>query len=353
MRRPRFSMLTAILSFLLLGVSSANAQMKPRAEVDFGVNGHALVPGAYTEVSLEKQIALLHALGLRTYRVNINPSHTNKFARLSRLLVLARRNDIRILPNVILPPQQYSDESSAYNAARQAMAAMARQFGSSFGVWEIGNEYDLYCVKTGTDGASPVDYNTKRYDIVRGLIEGMLAGLRDASPAARSIVETTQRTPTALDSGFLERLTSDGVAFDIVGYHYYTHDGRVPVESGGGDSLEVLHDEFLKPIWISEFDQAAQNRYTGPNADPAAQAAALRRAMREITAQAGKYEVISADIYELLDQPELLHEAGVNPSQAQMGIFDAHGGYTAAATAVGKFLRAHHGAWPPSQPGSP
>jgi hypothetical protein len=315
--------------------------MKPPAKVDFGVNGHPLVAGAYTDISLEKQIALLRALGLRTYRVNINPSHTNKFKRLSQLLILARRNDIRILPNVILPPQQYSDESSAYDDARRAMAAMARQFGSSFGVWEIGNEYDLYCVQGGTDGASPADYDTKRYDIVRGLIAGMLAGLHDSSPSARAIVETTQRTPTSLDSGFLERLTSDGVAFDIVGYHYYTHDGRVPVESAGADSLEVLHDEFLKPIWISEFDQAAQNRYTGPNADPAAQAGALRTAMREIRAHAGEYDVISADIYELLDQPELLHEAGVNPSQAQMGIFDAQGGYTAAATAVGSFLQRH------------
>jgi hypothetical protein len=341
MRRRFSSMLSAIVSFLMLGMSSGNAQMRPLVRVDFGINGHALVPGAYTDLSLEKQIALLRALRLRTYRVNINPSHANKFERLSRLTVLARRHGIRILPNVILPPQQYSDETSAYSAARRAMAAMARRFGSSFDVWEIGNEYDLYCVKQNTDGASPADYDTTKYDIVRGLIEGMIAGLHDASPAARTIVETTQRTPSELDSGFLERLTSDGVVFDIVGYHYYSHDGRVPVESGGANSLAVLHDEFLKPIWISEFDQAAHGD-TGPNAHPAAQAAALRAAMREIATQAREYEVISADIYELLDQPELLREPGVNPAQAKMGIFDAHGGYTAAARAVGRFLRRYY-----------
>ena len=338
MQRPLSSMLSGFLSILMLGMSSGNAQMRPLVRVDFGINGHALVPGAYTDVSLDKQITLLRALGLRTYRVNINPSHADKFARLSRLTFLARRSGIRILPNVILPPQQYKDETSAYNDARRAMAAMASRFGSSFDIWEIGNEYDLYCVEQSTDGASPADYDTARYDIVRGLIAGMIAGLHDASPAARSIVETTQRTPGSLDSGFLERLTGDGVAFDIVGYHYYSHDGRVPVESGGANSLEVLHYEFLKPIWISEFDQAAHGNF-GPNADPAAQAAALKAAMREIAAQAREYEVISADIYELLDQPELLHEPGVNPAQAKMGIFDAHGGYTAAARTVGRFLR--------------
>jgi hypothetical protein len=45
----------------------------------------------------------------------------------------------------------------------------------------------------------------------------------------------------------------------------------------------------------------------------------------------------------LLDQPELLHEPGVNPSQAKMGIFDAHGGYTAAARTVGRFLHRYYG----------
>jgi hypothetical protein len=342
MRRALFCMPCAVLSLLILGMSSGNARTRPLVRVDFGVNGHPLVPGTYTEVSLEKQIALLRALGLRTYRVNINPSHVGKFERLSRLTVLARRNGIRILPNVILPPQQYADETSAYDDARRAMAAMGKRFGSSFDIWEIGNEYDLYCVKQSTDGASPGDYDTTRYDIVRGLIEGMIAGLHDANPAARSIVETTQRTPSSLDSGFLERLTSDGVAFDIVGYHYYSRDGRVPVESAGTDSLEVLHDEFLKPIWISEFDQAAHGN-AGPNADPAAQAAALRVAMHEIATQARKYEVTSADIYELLDQPELRREPGVNPSQAKMGIFHAHGGYTAAARTVGKFLHRYYG----------
>jgi hypothetical protein len=336
------SMPCAILSLLIIGMSSGNAQTRPLARVDFGVSGHALVPGAYTDLSLEKQIALLRALGLRTYRVNINPSHVSRFGRLSHLTVLAQRNGIRILPNVILPPQQYSGETSAYNDARRAMAAMGRRFGSSFHIWEIGNEYDLYCVKQGTDGASPGDYDTTRYEIVRGLIEGMIAGLHDANPAARTIVETTQRTPNSLDSGFLERLTSDGVAFDVVGYHYYSHDGRVPVQSGGADSLAVLHDEFLKPIWISEFDQAAHGN-SGPNVDPAAQAVALRMAMHEIAAQAREHEVISADIYELLDQPELLHEPGVNPAQAEMGILSAHGDYTAAARTVGRFLRHYYG----------
>jgi len=74
-----------------------------------------------------------------------------------------------------------------------------------------GNEYDLYCVKRGADGASPADYDPQKYALVRGLIKGMLAALHEASPSTRSMVETSQRADTSLDSGFLEKLIEDGI----------------------------------------------------------------------------------------------------------------------------------------------
>jgi GH35 family endo-1,4-beta-xylanase len=174
----------------------------------------------------------------------------------------------------------------------------------------------------------------------------MLAGLHDGSPPSRSIVETTQRTRASLDTGFLERLMNDGVRFDFVGYHYYTHNGRVPTAADGVNSLQALHTEFHKPIWITEFDQSASGPDRGPNADPAAQAVALTTALHEITANAARYDVVNADIYELLDQPELLNNPHNRPAQAQFGIFDGQGGYTAAATAVQTFVRAYYGLTP-------
>lgn len=342
MKRTLTSMLAPAVLSLTMGISPGLAQTNLPRKVELGVAGHALVPGAYTQLPLERQIALLHALGLRTYRINVNPSHTNKFARLSHLLDLAQRSGIRILPVVILPPQQYSDEASAYRAARQAVGTMARQFNGRISVWEIGNEYDLYCVKKRTDGSSPSDYDTKRFKVVRGLIQGMLAGLHEGSPASRSIVETTQRNRTVLDTGFLERLTNDGVAFDIVGYHFYSNTGQVPMAANGANALQVLHVEFQKPIWITEFDKQASSPEIGPNADPVGQAAALTTALDDITGQADRYDVIGADVYELLDQPEILSQPGVNPAQAQFGIFTAGGDYTAAATAVATFVRVYY-----------
>jgi hypothetical protein len=206
--------------FLLIAVLSVSAQTWRNQGVNFGVNGHPLNAGSYDDVSLEQQTSLLKALGLRTYRVNINPSHSERFPKLDQLITLAERGDIRILPVVVLPPKQYSDENTAYSEAKAEVYKLVKQFGNRVGVWELGNEYDLYCVKSNANGASPDDYDPAKYVVVRGLIRGMLEGLREGSPSSRSIIQTTQHKPTSLDSGFLERLIQDGITFDITGYHY-------------------------------------------------------------------------------------------------------------------------------------
>jgi hypothetical protein len=228
--------------FFLIATFSVGAQTAQSREVDFGVNGHPLNAGSYYDVSLEQQISLRKTLGLTTYRLNVNPAHTENFTRLSQLTSLAERENIRILPVIVLPPKQYSDENAAYNAAKGAVYKLVRQFETRVSVWELGNEYDLFCVKKDANGASPADYDAAKYVVVRGLIRGTLAGLHEGSPSSRSIVQTSQHTSTSLDSGFLERLIQDGIAFDIAGYHYYSRGGHVPSASVGRNSLKVLHE---------------------------------------------------------------------------------------------------------------
>jgi hypothetical protein len=338
--------------FLVLAAFASLAQeFRPQGTQDgawgqrrvrFGVNGHPLDPESYEGMPLKQQLSLLKSIGLRTYRVNINPLHTEKFEMLSELTMLAEREDIRILPVVIIPPEQYSDESAAYAAAEPAMYSLAKKFDSRIRVWELGNEYDLYCVKPGADGSSPSDYDDQKYAVVRGLIQGMLDGLRQANPASGSIVETTQHTSRALDNGFLQRLIDDGVQFDITGYHYYSRDGRVPVNAAGKNSLQVLHEQFHKPIRVTEFDESSFSPQVGPSSNPEEQGKALLVAMNELTSAAKRYDVVEADIYELLNEPQLLHTPGVNPCQAQFGILRADGAQTGASRAVQEFLKTYY-----------
>ncbi len=337
----RVSLLVMAATLLQVSAAPAEAQASRVSKVDFGVAGHPLVPGSYADVPIDRQISRIKALGLKVYRVDVNPSRPDKFAQLSHLVAIAERAGIRVLPVVVLSPKQYSDETTAYDTARQSVARLAAQFDKRISIWELGNEYDLYCVNPGADGGSPADYDTQKYRVVRGLLKGMLAGLHESSPSSRSIIETSQHTPRTLDSGFLQKLIADGVSYDITGYHFYSGDGRVPVAGNGMNALRVLHDDFRRPIWITEFDKAASSRMIGPDADPRAQGEALRVAMAEIGANADRYDVAIGIIYELLDEPNLLKNPQVSPAQAQFGILDAHGDGTAASTAVREFLQSH------------
>jgi hypothetical protein len=319
-------------------IAEPDRQLIPERTVDFGVNGHPLNPGTYSNMPLEQQLSLLRTLKLRTYRVNVNPSHPETFAKLSELVDLARSEGIRILPVIVLPPKQYSNEDTAYDDAHAKVYRLAKQFDTRIIVWELGNEYDLFCVMRDADGSSPGDYDPEKYAIVRGLIRGMRAAVDEASPASQNIIQTSQHTPTSLDSGFLQKLIQDGLTYDITGYHYYSNGGQIPTGKGGRNALEVLH-ELHKPIWITEFNKSASSRTVGPSANPQQQAIALTEALNQITARANTCDVIGADVYELLDQPELLTNPGVNPSQAEFGILTSHGDFTAASRAVQNFLR--------------
>jgi hypothetical protein len=337
------------LAFAILASLAGGAQVEgpqddaaTRVLVRFGVNGHPLNSGSYAEMPLEQQLSLIKSIGLRTYRINVNPEHRERFDRLSELTALAGREGIRVLPVVIIPPAEYSDESEAYAAAEAAMFRLAREFDSRVRVWELGNEYDLYCVKSGANGGSPSDYDEHKYEVVRGLVRGMLDGLRRANPMAHSIVETTQHTSRAVDNGFMQKLIDDGVRFDIAGYHYYSRDGHVPVNADGQNSLKVLHDQFHKRIWVTEFDESATSRDVGPSSNPEQQGEALRVAMDELAAGAERYRVIGADIYELLNEPQLAHTRGVPPCQAQFGILGSDGARTAATRQVQKFLQGYY-----------
>ena len=158
-----------LVMVFLISTSSIGDQSHGGRDVDVGANEHPLNPGSYSDMPLEQQIDLLKRLHLRTYRVNVNPTHSDKFARLSQLIVLAQRAHIRVLPVIVMSAKQYRDEDSAYRAAREATLLLVNQLDTQINVWELGNEYDLYCVKSGADGGSPTDYDPAKYAVVRGL----------------------------------------------------------------------------------------------------------------------------------------------------------------------------------------
>jgi hypothetical protein len=81
--------------FFAQGIPQTRDDDWSHRKVRFGVNGHPLNSESYERMPLEQQLPRLKAIGLRTYRVNVNPEHTEKLDTLSELTTLAEREGIR------------------------------------------------------------------------------------------------------------------------------------------------------------------------------------------------------------------------------------------------------------------
>ncbi|CAM6001829.1 unnamed protein product [Sphagnum balticum] len=133
------------------------------------------------------------------------------------------------------------------------------------------------------------------FQIAQSELQRLNAGLLSTAPNAETIVNSTNQS-TAMP--FLQQLQTDGVNWDITGYHAYTVDGNIY----GADPGETLSNaaSLGKPIYITEFNSVAQ-----------------------------QYDIIGANAYELCNQPE----NGASP-ESQFRVLNSSGGTTETSDAI-------------------
>ena len=287
----------------------------------WGVNAH----GSYSLSTAAQQLELdaAQTIGLTSLRVDVYDASPATMAWLSPLITQASSMGISILPVIVPATAALTSQSAAYAWGLATGSALAAAFPGL--TWEVGNELDLYAIKPGATGQSPSDYDNARYSAVLGAITGMSAGIRQADPTAKIAVNMT-----GWDFGFLQRLASDGVSWDITSEHVYVPPGVSATDIlAGGDSLFASLAQFGKPILMTEFNQQ-QGSLLGQSAE----INSLMSMMDAMRILAPKYDIIGAYIYELLNEPQLA------PAEANYGLADSSGVLNAAGLAVENYLKA-------------
>ena len=267
----------------------------------WGVNGHPFT--AYPGVSAQQQLDLLAQLGAKQYRVNLTAGAPTD--GLEQLLPLAAARGITILP-IVAPSVSLQDDNpeTIYAKSRDAAFALGQHFAGRIKVWELGNELENYAIiqpcemrDDGTQypctwgaggGTSTLDYFGARWKKVSAALRGMSDGLHAADPTALRAVGTAGWGHTAA----FDRMTQDGVAWDISVWHYYGCD----VDDGAVGLMQHVAN-FGKPIWITEFNCSSYQQ--GEDV----QAAGLQRLMTKFRSLRTTLRVEAAFIYELLDEP--------------------------------------------------
>jgi len=323
------SLLMCCAAVMPLGGAAEGGTPSP---IVWGVNGHPVV--AYRSLPVEAQLDLVKALGFRSYRVDLY--ETAQKDALDELVEQGRRRGVTILPILIPDPMKASDERDAYNAGFTIAHDFAMRFKGRVPAWELGNEYDN-AVGMSSDGADPAQFPTSRYLKARGVIRGMLDGIRAADPAALRAVDNAGWC----HYGFLRRLREDGVEWDITAQHWYSDQGDMENAACGcgtiASAIRMCHTNifeilkgFGKPIWITEFND---NSPPSPE-KPRVAAEWLVRQMARFNAVAARYGITAAHVYELLDQPEL------EAAERHYGVAQPDGGPKPAGDAIKAFLRA-------------
>ena len=224
-------------------------------DIFYGMNGHNTNGGAYDSTSPQTQLAQLQELGATIYRNDVySETSANMLAGIAKTM---EDGGVTMYP-VMLLTLNYDSESDAYDAGYKLGQQTANSYHYKY--YEVGNELEAKALDGNVDGTVWHQYNNWSYMLARGVIRGMIAGVKSVDGSAKIVLGGTW-----LHTAFFQMLADgsqpDGtwghptVSWDVTSWHWYSSQGDITNACGGTgchDVLQALHD-MGKPIWINEF----------------------------------------------------------------------------------------------------
>jgi hypothetical protein len=289
----------------------------------YGVNGHNNEGGAYDISSPALQLAQLQDLGMKYYRNEVYSQGTaNKLANIAQMM---DAGGVTVYPVMLMDLNTVADETQAYSAG----FVLGQQTATSrhYPYYEVTNEMEAQALTGNVDGVFPQQYDMDKFRRVRGIIRGMIAGIKSVDTSGKIILGGG----TWLHYGFAQMLATgtepDGsighpvVDWDITAWHWYSEQGDITNACGGTGCHNVLQalKAFGKPIWLNEI--GVRPNY-GTDQEIAAYLTGSTM-MAQFVALASTYDIESIQSYELYDDPVggegnygLLQNDGVTPKAA-------------------------------------
>ncbi|SAL34033.1 glycosyl hydrolase [Caballeronia concitans] len=307
---------------------SASASASASDGLFYGINGHmAWGEGIYKTMPPADQLAILLDLGVTSYRCDI--ADGGMATTLANALKGPFANSgVSILP--VFNPlsahwDPHSSEADAYSLGYDLAVRCTRPLKGLVKYIECGNELDVD-LKIAGDGSSTADWDPASWPSFRGVLRGMIDGVRAIDPTIQCGVNVgipmAYRALQMLWNGIAPDGTAQGVSgaaslrWDFTTYHWYKSSGDI--QCGGRnnacvDVLQVLKDSFNVPIWLTEWG------WSGANDTPQSAAAYTAKALAQYRAIKDRYNIQSIMMYAVIDADYGLIQAdGVtkNPAYA-------------------------------------
>lgn len=291
----------------------------------WGINGHTIDTPSYTaNGSLDLQMQLLNELQLTHYRTNVTLDIEGEvnywegdIKRWQETLLKSKKAAVKIFPVILLRNFDFKQSTvDAFETAKKQTAGFAKKYGNQLDHYALGNEMDLYIDFDGKDGSKIEHYDLKKFDVWIAFLKGMAAGIRQEDPTAKLVINGAGRHRY----GYFEYIKQQQVDYDIIGFHWYSEMGKVATpylsEKDGLDIMQYMHEQYKKPIWITEI-----NQHWGVDDHPETHQAFW--VDHFIDHLKGREYIKAFMFYELFDRPHLDDGEGYeNPRQAYFGLID-------------------------------
>jgi hypothetical protein len=301
----------------------------------YGMNGHmAWGSGIFKTMPVQQQLSLLKDLGVTVYRADMAD------AGMATTIATALKgpfagSGVTILP-VLNPRSAGWDQSAGEDAGYRLGFALAVRCTTPLKglvkYIECGNELDVIGLKIGGDGSQTSDWSHAYWPAFRGVIRGMLAGVRSVDPSIQCGVNVgipmAYRALQMLWNGITPNGTSTGYGgslparWDFTTYHWYKSSYNIQKagKTASVDVLQILKDSFGKPIWLTEWG------WSGANDTPQSAAAYVTQALTQYRSIKDKYNIQCIMMYDMIDEAfGLIQPDGVtkNPAYAAFKNFVA------------------------------
>jgi hypothetical protein len=293
----------------------------------YGMNGHLAYPtGIYATMSPAAQLALLKDLGCTIYRVDVADGGMAQTVA-NALTGAFAGSGVGIMP--VLNPvsagwDQTGTEAAAYTLGYNLAVACTTPLKGLVKYIECGNELDSDGLVTSGDGSQTIDYSPAIWPAFRGVIRGMIDGVKAIDPTIECGVNVgiplAYRALQMLWTGITPDGSANGVSgaeiirWDYTTYHWYQSSGDIQCgwqNNACMNVLQVLQESFNVPIWLTEWG------WSGAQDTPAQAASYVTTAMTEYRSVMSQYNIQSIMMYCLIDPDYgLVQEDGVTKNPA-------------------------------------
>ncbi|WP_277188224.1 lipopolysaccharide biosynthesis protein [Caballeronia sp. BR00000012568055] len=280
----------------------ATAKAANNGSIFYGLNGHNSNGAPYDTTSIQTQLSQLQDLGATIYRNDVYSQASAQIV--AKVAQQMAAGGVTVYP-VLMLGLDYNSEDDAYNAGYTLGQQTANSY--HYGYYEVGNELEAKALAGNYDGNNWQHYNNWSYMLARGVIRGMIAGVKSVDGSAKIIVGGTWKH-TAFFQMLADGSQPDGswghptVSWDITSWHWYSNEGDITYACGGTGCQDVLAtlQQMGKPIWINEFG-------VRPDYGSIASIASYLTGslmMQQYVNIASKYNIQSIQAFELYDDGE-------------------------------------------------